>query len=182
MKAILVSAVSLLSFAAPAALAQDAPNFEPEQIGQDKKAPPRSAMRSVIPAGLLYASFDTDGSYAVSQAELSAGIKRSFARADANGNTRVSLVELESWREVVLGSRDRLPGNTQFDKNFDSQIDSAEFKAVLTGLFRSFDANKNDALEFSEMTRSLRPARDNSVKKRERITTLDRNQRRRRGY
>lgn len=158
-----------------AAAAQDAPppdlpDFSTERLGGEKNERPRqrSTQRSIIPAGLLYASFDTDGDYAASRSELNTGILRSYAAADANANGMVSLVELAAWREAILGSRDLLPGNTQFDKNFDSQIDPSEFQTVLVNLFEAFDRNENGQLEFAEMILNVRPTRGGEGQRRER--------------
>lgn len=184
-----LAAVSLL-FSLPAS-AQNAPpppeagpDFSTERLGSAQEGPPRpSAQRKLIPAGLLYASFDTDGDYAASRAELNAGVVRSFAKADRNNNGMLSLVELAAWREAVLGSRDLLPGNTQFDKNFDSQISAAEFKMTLSDLFTGFDNNENGLLEFSEMTQDMPQARRGKSRERIRPTPLQqRTQRRQRGY
>lgn len=161
-------ATAFLLTAPLTAAAQDntlADEFALEQIqGSQGERGERNRRRAtsqqvLIPAGLLFASFDTDADYAASEAELTVGIKRSYAAADSNANGRLSLVELASWRERVLGSRDLLPGNTQFDKNFDSQVNAKEFETVLTGLFRRFDDNENGQLEFAELTRNARSAR-----------------------
>jgi len=179
-------AAALLLMTGLPAIAQDAPpDFSTERIGADKPQKPRSPslQRVLIPAGLLYASFDTDGDYAASPTELAAGILRSFSAADKNANGIVSLVELAAWREAVLGSRDLLPGNTQFDKNFDSQISPSEFETVLTDLFEGFDTNENGQLEFSEMTKNLRQTRPANNRVRERlIGSRQQGQRRPRGY
>ena len=181
MKYFYITLIAILAFSSPAT-AQDnsEPDFSTERIGdeRDERRPP-SLQRRVIPAGLLYASFDTNGDYAASRAELEAGITRSFARADRNSNSRLSLVELAAWREAILGSRDLLPGNTQFDKNFDSQIEPREFAAVLTDLFEAFDENENGQLEFKEMTRDMPQRRPEKSRVRERVSTLgERGQRR----
>ena len=156
---------ALIFVLATSAQAQDAAapieplDFSTERLGGEREAPRRSTQRALIPAGLLYASFDTDGNYSVSRSELNAGISRSFIKADKNSNAVLSLVELANWREAVLGSRDVLPGNRQFDKNFDSQILATEFELTLSGLFDGFDRNKNGALEFSEMTKAVTQGR-----------------------
>jgi len=74
-------AAALLLMTGLPAIAQDAPpDFSTERIGADKPQKPRSPslQRVLIPAGLLYASFDTDGDYAASPTELAAGILRSL--------------------------------------------------------------------------------------------------------
>jgi len=149
-------------FSALPAFAQDAPppDFSTERLGTERSGGDRGSRSrgagTLIPAGLLYASFDTDGDYAVSRAEVDAGVLRSFEIADKNSNGTVSLVELAAWRKAVLGSLDLMPGNTQFDKNFDNQIEASEFQTVLLDLFTGFDRNENGELEFSEMTQELR--------------------------
>jgi len=149
--------------------------FATERLGSDgpservKRGQDSSTQRALIPLGLLYASFDTDRNYSVSKAELEAGIAQSFAVADKDESTHLSLVELARWREGVLGSRDLLPGNTQFDRNFDSRVERAEFSSLLSDLYESFDRNKNGALEFAEMTRPVRQAARPKAERREYI-------------
>lgn len=129
-------------------------SFEPERL---ETAPPRqrptSTVLVTIPAGLLYASFDSDADYVITKSELEAGARQSFKAADSNQNGTVSLVELAAWREKVLGSLDVLPGNTQFDKNFDSSIAREEFESVLFDIYTNADRNEDGVLDFSELTR-----------------------------
>lgn len=188
LKPVCFIAAILLAAAQPTA-AQDAPppapDFSTERLGGDDARKPRSPtlQRALIPAGLLYASFDTDGDFAASRAELIIGINRSFAAADKNANGTLSLVELAAWREAILGSRDLMPGNTQFDKNFDSQINPSEFQSVLTDIFDRYDRNENDQLEFGEMTKNLRQIRPSKSRERERsVLSRQQGQRRPRGY
>ena len=157
-------------------------DFSTERLGGERSAPKRpSQQRALIPAGLLFASFDTDGDYAATRSELNVGILRSFTAADKNNNGTLSLVELSQWRERVLGSLDILPGNTQFDKNFDNQIAAAEFQTTLTDLFTGFDRNENGQLEFSEMTKDMPRARREESRKRLRPQPLQDRSRRRLG-
>ncbi len=133
--------------------------FEPEQLEKNELVVlDPTGPKTTIPAGLLYASFDGDGDYLISAGELSAGIARSFKFADSNNNDVLSLVELDAWRALALGSRDVLPGNTQFDKNFDSRVNRSEFSGVLSRIFTSADKNGDGVLGFDELTRDL-PAR-----------------------
>jgi hypothetical protein len=171
-------AVALSLYLPVAAFAQDSAASDPfatERLGGDSptERPQRgqgaSTQRALIPLGLVYASFDTDRNYKVSREELEVGIAQSFAAADRDRSAHLSLVELAAWRELVLGSRDLLPGNTQFDRNFDSRVERAEFTSLLTDLYKSFDRNENGALEYSEMTRPIRQATRSKVERRERI-------------
>lgn len=170
----LAVALSLLTSAS--ALAQDSAASDPfatERLGGDGQSerPQRgqggSTQRALIPLGLVYSSFDTDRNYKVTGEELEIGIAQSFAAADRDGSAHLSLVELAAWRELVLGSRDLLPGNTQFDRNFDSRVERAEFTSLLTDLYESFDRNKNGALEFAEMTTAVRQAQRPRAERRE---------------
>ncbi len=134
-------------------------DFEPEQLEKNELLVlDPTGPKTTIPAGLLYASFDADGDYLITASELSAGIASSFKTADSNNNDVLSLVELDLWRAAALGSRDVLPGNTQFDKNFDSRISAGEFSGVLSRIFTSADKNGDGVLGFDELTRDL-PAR-----------------------
>ena len=169
-------ALALSLFLPVAAFAQDSGASDPfatERLGGDSltERPQRgqgaSTQRALIPLGLVYSSFDTDRNYKVTEEELEVGIAQSFAAADRDGSSHLSLVELATWRELVLGSRDLLPGNTQFDRNFDSRVERAEFTSLLTDLYKSFDRNKNGALEFAEMTTPIRQAQRPSAERRE---------------
>ncbi len=171
-------ALASLLFSPVTALAQESAAADPfatERLGGDSptERPQReqgsSTQRALIPLGLLYASFDVDQNYAVSRAELDRGIEQSFDAADRDSSDHLSLVELAAWREAVLGSRDLLPGNTQFDRNFDSRVERAEFGSLLNDLYKSFDRDKNGALDFAEMSRPVRQAARPKSERRERI-------------
>lgn len=158
---LLVSVAALAPLASVSnALAQDAP----EQIGApvdqasveqipkaNRPARSNSARMSIAPAGLLFASFDQNGDYQIDSAEIDSGIAAAFARADKNANGIVSLVELDRWRISALGSLDLLPGNTQFDRDFNSSVTAAEFDDVLRRTSIRLDADDDLLLSFSEL-------------------------------
>lgn len=153
-----------------------------ERIPGNRPAAQRGDMRfTLAPAGLVFASFDTDGDYAISQTELGNGITTAFARADSNGNGRLSLVELDRWRGGALGSLDKLPGNTQFDRNFDSAVTAREFTDVLSRIAKRLDRDKDGMLQFSELWEKARPTRRESQRETRRQigdSPLERSQRR----
>jgi len=138
----------------PLNAAAQANDFEADVIKTPAKAEfaPRNTSRlSIAPAGLAYASFDSNSDYSVSLAELEAGIKSAFIFADKDKNGVLSLVEVDGWRIKALGSQDLLPGNTQFDRNFDARVTPREFHQVLTGTARSLDRDDDNKLSFDEL-------------------------------
>lgn len=129
-------------------------SFEPEVLESTKKfdfAPRNTSRLSIAPAGLAYASFDSDGNYEISIQELEAGIDTAFNFADKDKSGVLSLVEVDGWRIKALGSQDLLPGNTQFDRNFDARVTRQEFTQVLDGTATHLDRNDDKILTFDEL-------------------------------
>ena len=123
-----------------------------EQLNRAARQAPRNSQRiSLASGGLLFASFDQDGDYQISENEVKTGIRAAFKTADSNGNGNLSLVEVDAWRIRALGSLDLLPGNTQFDRNFDAVVSRKEFTEVLTRNAQRLDRDENRILDFSEL-------------------------------
>ena len=156
------------------AAAQDAPDQLPpenlpsagnkvpevEQLGRPSRSQNRGSQRvSLATAGLMFASFDNNGDYQISDAEISKGIEGAFITADKNTNGTLSLVEVDAWRIRALGSLDLLPGNTQFDRDFNAIVTPAEFTEILSRTGARLDSDKNGILEFSELL-TIAAARD----------------------
>ncbi len=127
--------------------------------GQKQELPSIPRIRGPItiikPAALMFTSFDNNGDYAISRAESQTGVLEAFGRADADKNGRVSLFELEDWRLAALGSMDALPGNLNFDTDYDSQVSKAEFQTTIMGLFDRHDADSDGTVKHAELMQIL---------------------------
>lgn len=135
------------------------PSMELETLTPDAVQSSRPDVRgqiSVARSGaLLFAGMDADQDYRVTQAEFDASMKTAFNRADTDGSGAVSMIELETWRTKVLGSRDMMPGNLSFDVNVDHRVTRSEFKDALQFEFDRHDENEDGALTFEELLRLM---------------------------
>jgi hypothetical protein len=75
----------------------------------------------------------------------------SFASADADQSGALRIIEVDAWRERVLGDADRPPPASAFDVNFDGTVTEAEFGEALERLARELDADKDGVLSFAEL-------------------------------
>lgn len=116
---------------------------------------PRGAVTTLHAAGLLIASFDTNGDYAVDTTEFIAGRDASFERADNSGNGSLSLIELQDWRAAALGSLDAPPSNMAFDRDFDQSVSQAEFDEMFGSIFQAKDKDADGRVAFSELIRVI---------------------------
>ncbi len=114
---------------------------------------------------LVFTGFDTDRDYIISRAEASAGSQDAFKRADKDGNRRISLFELEDWREAALGSLDALPGNLSFDTDYNNQITATEFETAMMELFNRHDADDDGKLKHAELMTILEVPRHKDPEK-----------------
>lgn len=122
----------------------------------------------IRPAALVFAGFDSDGDYKISRDEASTGASTAFGRADKDRNGKVSLFELEDWREAALGSMDALPGNLNFDTDYNNQVSETEFQTALMDLFTRHDVNEDGLVKHSELMQILEvPARKEPEKERQ---------------
>ncbi len=94
------------------------------------------------PAALLFASFDRNGDYKIDRAEWDKGIHQAFVQADRDGDDRLSLIELEEWRQTALGSEHAVPGQFAFAPNFARSVSKQGFIAVLRKLADKLDRDK----------------------------------------
>ncbi len=109
---------------------------------------------------LLFASFDVNADYKIDTNELKTGLEKAFIIADRDKSGALTLVELERWRVMALGSEQAAPGNYAFTPDFSRRIDKARFLAVLTKLAAQFDADENGktdgVIQFSDLLRDYR--------------------------
>jgi len=136
-------------------IAQDADD-EIETLGEQEQeipAMPRIAgpITIIQPAALVFAGFDDNGDYLVNRDEALAGAKTAFKRADKDNSGKLTLFELEDWRAAALGSLDALPGNLNFDTDYDNQVQKIEFEGAVMNLFERHDADENGALKMAEL-------------------------------
>ncbi len=155
MRGLLIIVLVLLSVSA-LALGQDAIETLDQQEQELPSIPHVQGPITVIrPAALVFAGFDQDGDYVVSQSEAKVGVQDTFSRADKDNNGRVSLFELEDWRVAALGSLDALPGNLSFDIDYDNQVSRPEFEAALMKLFKRHDTDDSETLKHAELMQVL---------------------------
>jgi len=128
----------------------------------------RGPITIIQPAALLFATFDKDANYNISRQEAALGATDAFGRADKNNNGKVSLFELEDWRAAALGSMDALPGNLNFDTDYDNQVSKGEFETALMDLFERHDQDGNGSVKHGELMRILEvPAHKEPEKERQ---------------
>ena len=120
-----------------------------------KNVMPSGAVTTLHAAGLLFASFDTNRDYAIDTAEFFAGRDASFERADQNGNGSLSLIELQHWRSLALGSLDTPPSNMAFDRDFDQTVSRPEFDEMFGSMFQAKDVDADGRVAFSELIRVI---------------------------
>ncbi|WP_026940948.1 EF-hand domain-containing protein [Hellea balneolensis] len=159
------------------------PNKKLERRGERIKGP----ITSIGAGGMLFASFDKNADYRVTQAEFTSGLSTAFKAADKDVSKTLSLFELEDWREAALGSLDAAPGNLAFDKDYDQRVTRSEFDHALGFVFKAGDKNDDGALDFSELVKVFemprRPIIEDEEDPIDRINRQGRrDQQRRRGY
>lgn len=115
----------------------------------------RGPITIIRPAALLFTTFDKDANYSISRKEASLGATDAFGRADQNKNGKVSLFELEDWRAAALGSMDALPGNLNFDTDYDNQVSKSEFEDALLELFDRHDKDEDGSVVHGELMQIL---------------------------
>lgn len=123
----------------------------------------------IKPASLVFSGFDSNGDYQTSRAEAVSGASTAFGRADKDSNGRVSLFELEDWRAAALGSLDALPGNLNFDTDYDNQVSKGEFEGAIMKLFERNDTDEDGTIKHAELVRILEVPRRKAPEK-ERLT------------
>ncbi len=115
------------------------------------------------PGALLFAGFDTSGDYIIDKEEVATGIIRAFEHADRNKNGILSLVELEGWRVLALGSEHAAPSNFAFAPNFNRTVTKEMFTAVLMKLADRLDKDDQSELDgkiaLSDLLKDYRPLR-----------------------
>lgn len=163
-------ALALLS---SSAMAQDAIEIESDEP-LEVETIVNGDVTGIRPAALVFATFDKNADYAVDRAELAAGHTAVFGHADRDGSQHLSIIEIESWRRMALGSPDAIPGRMAFDRNIDNRITKAEFGAAFTVLFNESDTNADGVLDFAEMVKVFDMPKRRAKRERDRERDLSR--------
>ena len=136
----------------------------PQQKKAGQSAPPafgknQSVITVVSPASLLITSFNRNHDYVIDRAEFTAGRDQAFLNADSNQNGRISLFEMDVWRQSALGSKDAAPMSMYFDADFNQVVTKKEFETAFDSLFTSSDKDGNSTIAFTELVRvAARPS------------------------
>lgn len=147
-----------------------------------KDRPPAGPITHIRPAALLFAGFDSNADYLISETELMVGRTTAFNAADADGSGSLNIFELEDWRTRALGSVDAIPGAMAFDPDLNRVTTRAEFDDTLTGIFSRADIDGDGVLALSDMVQVyIMPERDERQSRyRDRVGPPDPIQRRQR--
>ena len=103
------------------------------------------------PAALFIAACDANGDGRVTQAELTAGIARSYATAEGAGTGSIGYIAFADWAQAWLGDRNALPSPFEVDRDGDNRITLAELQARFTQFFARFDRDKDGMLTRAEL-------------------------------
>lgn len=128
----------------------------------ERRGPPPNMQSGLVlkPAGLLFASFDTDQSYSVSQTELSSGLDRAFDRADDDGSGQLSLIEYQDWAAMALGAPSATPGWMQLDRDGTKSIDPIEFRSRFERIAQSYGLFDGGGIQLADLTSDIRDMRN----------------------
>lgn len=107
--------------------------------------------RSAPPVALLFTSMDANHDLLVDAAELTAAIPIEFARADRDGDGKISAQEMIAWGTAVLGDPEQLPNRMTFDVDLDGVVTKAEFEKGLQIEFSKLDRNGDGRISRPEM-------------------------------
>jgi hypothetical protein len=157
----------IMFFSAALAAAQaapaPAPQSQPVRIRAGDYAPgSRDAVpisEVAQPMALAVAGFDTDNDGITSRAEFDAGLGRTFAAADANGDGQLGYIEYAAWARTWMGSETALPGPFAIDRDGDDRLARAEMLSEFGRQFERLDANRDAALARAELLTVRNPVR-----------------------
>ncbi|MCH8862156.1 MAG: hypothetical protein IID51_06570 [Proteobacteria bacterium] len=119
----------------------------------------RSGAQVLLPASLLFASFDADGNYKINNEEVDAGLLNAFDQADADGSGKLSLFEYRNWAAQALGATNALPGWIGIDLDGDHSISESEYRQAFLGLASNYGLADPDGISFAKLTRNMVSAR-----------------------
>ncbi len=103
------------------------------------------------PAALFIAACDANGDGRVTQAELTAGIARSYATAEGAATGSIGYIAFADWAQAWLGDRNALPSPFEVDRDGDNRITLPELQARFAQFFARFDRDKDGVLTRAEL-------------------------------
>ncbi|TCP93877.1 EF hand domain-containing protein [Sphingomonas sp. PP-CE-1A-559] len=103
------------------------------------------------PAALFIAACDANGDGRVTQAELTAGIVRSYATAEGAASGSIGYIAFADWAQAWLGDRNALPSPFEVDRDGDNRITLVELQARFSQFFARFDRDKDGVLTRAEL-------------------------------
>ena len=103
------------------------------------------------PAALFIAACDANGDGRVTQAELTAGVARSYATAEGAASGSIGYIAYADWSLAWLGDRNALPSPFEVDRDGDNRITLAELQARFAQFFVRFDRDKDGVLSRAEL-------------------------------
>lgn len=118
---------------------------------KDEPPAPTPPTLFAAPVSLMIAGFDGDGDTVVTRAEFDAGVARSFASGDADGDGRIGLIELSRWAETWLGNQGAVPGQYDFDRDGDNAISREEFVEEFNRRFVALDKDGSGTISRAEL-------------------------------
>jgi len=120
----------------------------------------REPIRALLSADvMMFVSWDTNGDLVVSADEITAGIAREFARADANHDGSIQPIEFQNWSNDVLGGSQMGPFRLDFDRNVDNVITREEFETEIRARVHDYDSDESGSLTRGEFVRLVGQAR-----------------------
>jgi hypothetical protein len=103
------------------------------------------------PAALFIAACDANGDGRVTQAELTAGVARSYATAEGAAIGSIGYIAFADWAQAWLGDRNALPSPFEVDRDGDNRITLAELQTRFAQFFARFDRDKDGVLTRAEL-------------------------------
>ncbi len=103
------------------------------------------------PAALFIAACDANGDGQVTQAELTAGVARSYATAEGAASGSIGYIAFADWAQAWLGDRNALPSPFEVDRDGDNRITLVELQARFAQFFTRFDRDKDGVLTRAEL-------------------------------
>ncbi|MFN3313050.1 MAG: hypothetical protein ACK46Q_06260 [Hyphomonas sp.] len=116
----------------------------PGETQRANGGPPQPKGMRYVPAGGLFASFDTNEDGKITREELVTGIHAAFTEADINEDGNLSALEQQAWAANLPVRDDTLANPVRFDPNLDRIVTFEEFESILLQLAENYqDENGN---------------------------------------